>query len=472
MQIKSKAFLFFLLVVTFAKGQQASNTDREISYKEFLSLVLENHPISKQANLFNGIAAAEIRMARGFFDPKLSADFGEKRFKSDTYFTQRLAMLKIPTWYGIELKAGAELNDGFRLSNDMYTPNQGLTFVGLSIPVLQGLVIDERRAALRTAQTLQRMAEAERIGMLNKLIFAAAKEFADWYLSYKAIGFVEEGVSLAQIRYNAVKEQVKLGDLAAIDSVEARLALQDRLVQLASARLNFDNSRLLVSNFLWNEAGNPLELDSNAIPVLTAADFAAFDPQNALSMAEEASIFHPDIIKQEQKRKQLQIERRLAAEMLKPMIRLELNGLSGDILSMPPIQTGYWEQNYKFGAVASFPLFLRKERGKLQLTKLKLQNNQLEINQIKLQVANNVRQAYNQWAAQNLQLGLQTEAVGLHRILAQGEQERFLNGESSLFLVNTREARLIEAGIKQADFEAKTLKARAAVWFEAGKIAN
>jgi len=59
----------------------------------------------------------------------------------------------------------------------------------------------------------------------------------------------------------------------------------------------------------------------------------------------------------------------------------------------------------------SIPLLLRQERGKLQLTKIKLQHNALELTQTTRAVENKIRAAFNDWQSLENQIVLQERMV-------------------------------------------------------------
>ena len=119
------------------------------SYDEYLGFVRKFHPLVKIANLEISQAQANLLQARGAFDPKIEADFNSKDFKGNSYYSVFNGSFKIPTWYGIELKAAFENNQGLYLNPEQTLPNTGLTSVGITIPVLQGLVINQRMADLK-----------------------------------------------------------------------------------------------------------------------------------------------------------------------------------------------------------------------------------------------------------------------------------------------------------------------------------
>ena len=91
-----------------------------------------------------------------------------------------------------------------------------------------------------------------------------------------------------------------------------------------------------------------------------------------------------------------------AAEQLKPRLDLEYNFLGsgfdftynkGTDAAIRNLIT----ENYKVGVNFEMPLFLRKERGKLQQTDIKLLESSYSLQQKRLMVNNKVLTYYNEW---------------------------------------------------------------------------
>ncbi len=101
-------------------------------------------------------------MARGGFDPKIEVDFDKKQFKDKEYYSILNSSFKIPTWYGIEVKAGFDNSEGIYLNPQNTLPNQGLTSFGISVPLGQGLLINQRMADVRKAKMQVQLSQAER----------------------------------------------------------------------------------------------------------------------------------------------------------------------------------------------------------------------------------------------------------------------------------------------------------------------
>ena len=436
----------------------------------FTARILKYHPIASQAALFNDAARQELRMTKGLLDPSATAKFYSKEFKGKSYYDMWDSRLIIPVWWGTDIKAGFERNAGAYVDGEDLTPAAGLSYLGITVPLGQGLMIDQRRSAIRQARMLGRAAEAERIKTINKLLLQANKDYWDWSFCYQKFQWHNLAFQLADTRFRMVKERVIQGDLAPLDSIEAGVELQNRLITLRQSTLELRNARLVISNYLWGDNETPFEIDSLVIPevLINALDFDR--PDSLKSLLTFAQNNHPELIKLDVKIKQLDIERKFNADKLKPKLNLEYNLLNeGSPFSGKPIPDGIYTNQYKFGMSFSYPLFLRQERGKLGITKIKLRQSRLDYIQTNREITNQILASYNELLTLKEQLRDQEKLTLQATALRDGEQKRFDNGESSFFLINTRENSLISQQVKLAEFKAKTAKSQAFLLWAAGK---
>lgn len=449
----------------------AVDTPRVMPVRDFYALILNQHPVARQAALFSQEAKAELRIARGMLDPKLTSTVGEKQLDRSRYYTEWDNTLKVPTWIGVDLKAGFENNTGQFVSSDIRTPSAGLWYAGISVPLGQGLIIDERRNVIRQAQLLPALAEADRVKLVNKLLLQATKDYWDWYFTWQRWQLLEQGYTLADNRFFAVRERALLGDLPVIDTVEALVALQDRDGQRRQARADYLNAMLRVSNYLWRDDNTPLELTELVLPTPDGTNEQPIGLDSLSNLVVVARQNHPEVVKLQVKRDQLSFERRYQADKLKPKLNVEYNLLAKEATGFGMATTNqYYANNYKLGLSFSYSLFLRQERGKLQLTEIKQQQVALEQQQLVREVGNEVNAVYNDWVALELQLRIQRAQVRNAELLRDGEQRRFDAGESSFFLVNTRETTLISAEIKLRELQAKYAKTQAELYWSAGQL--
>ncbi|MBP7409885.1 MAG: TolC family protein, partial [Flavobacteriales bacterium] len=169
------ASVFALTCVLVGASVQAQ-VPAVLTREAFVRMVLENHPMARQAALRTELGEATVRSARGGFDPVATANYDEKQFDEKNYFQLFDAGLKVPTWYGVELFAGYQENSGDLLDPQSTTPGDGLIKLGGQVSVGQGLFIDQRRATLRKSQAYLRATQAEQEQMLNDLLLQALND--------------------------------------------------------------------------------------------------------------------------------------------------------------------------------------------------------------------------------------------------------------------------------------------------------
>ncbi|MBL7952525.1 MAG: TolC family protein [Flavobacteriales bacterium] len=435
----------------------------------FVRMVLENHPTARQAALRPEQGAATVRSARGGFDPVAMASYDEKVFDETNYFQLFDAGLKVPTWYGVELFAGFQENSGEFLNPQASTPDDGLLKVGGQINIGAGLFMDERRATLRRSQAYLRATLAEQEQMLNDLLLQALNDHTDWVAAYRALEVADAAVDLASIRLDAVRGSWRGGDRPAIDTLEAFLQLQDRQMRQQQAGLNFRNASLRLSNHLWNAAQQPLELQPNVIPepadLASPATFQLADTAIANAVAD-----HPLLAQLDARIDQLDIDRRLRGELIKPQLGLKYQWLGDGATVNSEGGGAMLGQGHQFGVGFQVPLFLRKERGELSLAMLRVTDASLGLERDRLRIRNRINERVNDIGVFAEQVRLGADMVVNNERLLGGENQRFSAGESSLFLVNAREVPLIDARIRQVDLEARLRKAYFSLDHEAGTL--
>lgn len=467
------------ILCCFFSLSAASQDTITLSFDAYYDQVLKYHPVAKAANLLPEMARSELRSARGAFDPVLSASYYGKRTKGDNSFTYFEPQLKLPTLIGVDIKAGLDQSDGLQVSDEKgkYDPvtkgtqqvQYQLFYAGVSVPVLRGLITDPRRNALRQAELLQQLNSAEQIGLLNKLFLSAAKDYWSWQESYKKFLLMQQNLALAEVRLNFIKARIKAGEERPIDSVEAWVEYRRREALLTEADVEFKNNGIQLSNYLWDEENKPLQLAANVVPADKGSEVIFISTDSLQQLTKQAEEIHPEVQKLSVKLDQTALERKLAIEMMKPQLNLEYYPFQTYTAGSMDEVDGLFMKNYKFGATFYSSVFLRKERGKLQVTNYKLQQGNYMLQQGKREIKNQVLASYNELQTFEQLLRIQNELVTNAELLRNAEEIRFEAGESSLFLVNQRERSLIDAKAKLVELAAKYAKARYQLQFASGK---
>ena len=439
--------LLFLLVGFSVFGQK--NNASEFTYNEYLAYVKKYHPLVKNANLEISKSQANLLMARGGFDPKIEVDFNKKQFKGTEYYSILNSSFKIPTWYGIEIKAGFDNSEGVYLNPQNSVPNQGLTSLGINIPLAQGLLINQRMADVRKAKIQIRLSQADRKLQAIAVLYDASISYFNWKKSHNEVRLYESYTRNAETRFKGIQSLIKQGDKPAIDSIEAGIIVKNRLLSLEDAQLKLNKAKLELSNFLWLENNIPLELSDALIPE-SQLEFTIQETlrTNDLLNQDFDIANHPKINALTSKIDILTIEKKLKANMLLPKIDI---GYS--YLSEPSYIDNYQFNDYKIGLDFYFPLFLRKERGNLKLAKYKIQETEFILNVEKVQLTNKINAQKIEIASLLKQKIFIKDLVKDNSTMLTAEERLFSIGESSLFLINTRENNLVTALLAQITLE-------------------
>lgn len=436
---------------------------------EVLDIVRKYHPVALQANLLVENANAELRAARGAFDPAFYVSNETKTFDGKNYYFYTQPELKIPTWYGIELKAGVEDNGGDRLANQ-WTSGRS-SYAGISLPVLRNLIIDERRATLEKAKLFIQQSTADRLNEYNQLLFNAADAYWNWVARYQIYQILSDAVTVNEKRFEFVKKAFIGGDRAPIDTVEALTQLQGFQIQQKEAYLQWIVAGLQLSLYLWQSNEQPYYLPENILPDTTWNNVALQNyPIPSLgSSFQDAIIRHPKLQSLKYKIDALEIDRKLKFQDLLPTLNLNYNFLSSGY-SSKGFATPLFQNNYKAGFEFNIPLFQRKARGNYQLAKNKLSFSALQQNQLLLEIENNIKQYLN--ATLNYQqqaIIAESNYSNLIKLL-RAEELKFSIGESTLFIVNNRENKALETLQKLAEVKTKFFKSLIGIQYAAGQL--
>ncbi len=454
-------FLALLSVATF-HGQVSDSIMVEdaivLKFQEYLGYVKKYHPIAKQAELTLGIGQANLMKARGGFDPKIEVDYDRKEFKGSEYYNQLNAAFKIPTWYGVELKGTFEQNEGDFLNPEESVPSSGLYSAGVSMSLAQGLWINDRMATLKQAKLFREQTKADRDLLVNQILYDASLTYFDWLRAFNEANIYRDFLNNADIRFAGIKKRAESGEIAVIDTVEAKIAFQNRALSLEQAKVNLMKRSLELSNFLWMNDNVPIEIQPNVIPDI---DIGVEIDTTLEILGRPLDSFtienHPKLLSLGYKVDGLRVEKNLRANKLLPEIDLEYNFLT----ETPELINSLQTQEYKGGLSFRLPLFLRKERGDLKLAKFKLRDAQYDLDNAEIALKNKIVALYRELDSFQTQNVLIDDIVTNYNMLLIAEERKFTFGESSVFLINSRESKLIEAQLKQIEVENKFYTAKA-----------
>ena len=446
-----KHIILSLVLLTFNQ-LLAQQSELEIrGFMDYLRVVEAHHPVAGQAYLLDEESTVMQLKARGNLDPQVDARVEQKFFKDDNYFRFIEGDIRVPTRYGLEFNAGYDLNDGVNLNPADLLPSSGLVHVGIRLDVLRGMIYNERRAALDQARLFRTANALEKEVMLNELYASAAVTYVDWLVAREKLDIAEQYVDYANELFEGTLELYKIGDGRAIDTLEAGVALDNRINQRAEfLALEFEKN-MMVSAFLWDEDGLPAKMKSVGPPV---EDDLLLQFYDSLSVAMSNAIrSHPDLLALTNKGEMLKVEQRLLKEELKPRLSLQYN---------PFIYQ--WDErafnDYKWRAGFSMPMFFREARADIQLNTIKSQQVRLQQRNLETRLNNRSQAMIREIELLEQQLTTQKSIVIASEKLANAERSQYLIGESTIFLVNQREQKWFAQRMKAIELKGKLVKKR------------
>lgn len=423
-----------------------------LTYQHFLGKVRAHHPKLYSADLDRRIAGAKLLEKQGAFDPGISLETDYLRYND---FSNRGKVSKAldndlaVSWLsrsGARFAAGGRYNTG-DVKPPLYpTGTTGEYFMSVRVPLLRGFRINDKVAMEMQAEVGIPLADALfHQARLNTLL-QASYGYWSWVYAQRKVSVSENLLALANIRYEAIRDRVKEGDLPPIDEIEAGQEVQRRTGMLARSQREYERQLYNLSRYWWEPGGQPAPLpEKSVIPeLLPTPDRLEEDEwMEARKLALET---RPELKALNLQKEIVEVDLRYAKNLKLPVL---------DLFATPGYDTGDKSigPTIKTGILLTVPLRQRTANGMIAAAEFRTQKLDLEqrlvLQQVLLEVDDSVsaiNAAYQQYVAAHKEYELAKE-------LEKGERDRFELGDSTLFLVNQRERSSAEAAMRVLDLE-------------------
>ncbi len=448
--IKNSIIFYFLILFSNCLIAQTTSV---LSYELYLKNILQNNPISKRAENIKQYGEMQYKAAKGNFDPSISGTYDNKFYNHSNYYSVLNTGVKIPLFTAQNLKFGYEYGVGANVNPEQYTSSYGLPYVGIEVGLLQGLLIDYRRAEVMKSKEYVNYYSAEKNIQVNSLLFESSLKYFDWLFCLKQVALNNYFLNLARQRLIGVESLASVGERAAVDTIEAAIFYQSRLLDLQSSEIESRKQNNELASYNWQTDG--ASLNTIYLPQDSLEGYFEKVKSSLVARLNQDSLISPIIEKYNSFQNVLEIDNKLKREMIKPKLNVNYNLLSYNPNSYSPV---YSQNNYKWGVDFSLPIFLRKSRNEFKMSKLNAQNNSLELasksNELDLKIRA-LKQNISLLAEQLLNA---KRSVKYYKQLVEAERMKFNNGESSLFILNTRESKWLESELKLSEYELKFIK--------------
>ena len=442
-----KRFLFIgLYFFSATLSAQIKEADSVLTVGEFIQWVDQNHPLLKAVGNKLPIAKAELRKARGAFDPYISGTLASKEFNGEQYYRRPGVQLSSATASPVQFQLDWNSIDGLYTNPQDKLPPEGLFAVGGMINLGRGLLTDVRRTDLALAKAGVELSAAEAELYRNELLTKAVQSYWKWFEADQNVEANEVAWQAAMEVYAFTISAFEAGDASAMDTLDARALVSTWETDFYSAQSKAVKALYDLSNWLWSAEEIPVVLQ----PYVRPSAELPQQMENTLLGKE-----HPLWTYNDQKEEQLRLKRQLAREYLKPTIAVGGTYLLPGNFEALPSQGDFDVNNRLVKAKLGIPLFLREGRGYTQSQNLQLESFQWERSAIENQWNN----ALSSTATQLLQLESAVKASVANQesvfLLLQAEQKKLVLGDSELIKVNLRTSYFAKAQIQRAKLQAE-----------------
>ncbi len=467
--MRKRTFLLgVLLCFCISNILAQQNNFTVLPLEDFILKIKKHHPLAKVAAITEEKAVAGIQIAKGSFDPIIDVEANAKTFDGKNYYRYNNGEIKIPLPVG-DFKTGIENNAGQFLNSEITSGRS--SYVGVEIPLAKNLLIDKRRAALQQARIALNENRQQRNMMMNDLLLDAYTSYNEWAGAYKLYNIFSEYVAVSAARLKLVKIGFTNGDRAAMDTTEAFIQMQNFMLLQNDAYMGLNTATFQMNNFLWDEKQTAQQIADNVIPdTLVLNEITVQKP--LLNIISESNTANPFLLQYRYKIESLEVERRLKFQNLLPEINAKATLLNRDFNPLKNAGLPLLENNNRWGIGIKFPLFFRQGRGEYKMAKLKLQENNFLFQQKIIETENKIKDYYNRINILQTQITVANSALFNYNVLLRNELLRFNNGESSLFLVNSRENKVLEIKQKIIELQVKLVKANYTLNWAAGLLNN
>jgi outer membrane protein TolC len=383
-------------------------------------------------------ARAKRMSAFAAFEPRVNLSSEGKDYGNDLQYRLDRAEARVGLPGGIDLVGGAAQGTGAFINPERRTPTEGLVNLGISAPLGGALVFSDRQYEWGASTRNLEIAEAkldrtERMAILN-----AVKVYTFWQAQSEVQGAVDEALAVAAERLRLVREAFRLGERSEMDTLEAYLSWVDRRAD-AAKQANFTAGAIADVQQLLRGADT------------TGVDLTGMRPQSlpvvlGTSRLEVGSIPELEMVNSALRRECLATTTAWAQWLPAPYVDYRMLQWGGSAWNPEAVQ-------WKVGLTV--PLFNQKARAELAGAQARLRaaqanatatQNQFDI--VRVQLAQQVQ-------ALDSELKALTASETASYALLQQERRRFALGESTMFILASRETKYLEAVQKRTLTSAK-----------------
>lgn len=415
-----------------------------LPWNEFLAMALDRSGEVRIAEAKVREAQAKRMAAFAAFEPRLDLASEGKDYGNDLQYRLDRAEARVGLPGGIDLVGGAAQATGAFINPERKTPVEGLVNLGISAPLGGALIFSDRQYAWNAASRDLEVEQAKRDRVERKLRLEAVKVYTFWQAQVEVQSAVDEAVAVAEERLRLVREAFRLGERSEMDTLEAYLSWVDRRTDASKQQSFSAAARANVERML--RGADDVEADLSGVqpdsrPVLLGnSALSSVEPQSLNGVPELA------MVSSVLRRERLAVTTAWAQWLPAPYVDYRMLQWGGSTWNPEAVQ-------WKVGL--ALPLFNQKARADLAGAQARLRAAEANAASVQNEVQVLQRQLAQQVAALDSELKALLGAEAASYALLQQERRRFTLGESTMFILASRETKYLEAVQKRTMASAK-----------------
>lgn len=417
--------LFITILISIPALGQAQTT---ITLEDAIGIAIENNYQLQQADNNLAVSDNAVLSARADFLPSISASYNGTRRVGQQFDQTTVTFENITTQ-----SLGGNLNSSITIFNGFNNIN-----------------------SLRRANTERSIQIEESQRLRENIIFTTASRFLQVVLNEELLKISEENLNVAEQQYEQIEALVEVGRSPNVDLLNQASVVANEELTVIQRENALKNSYALLMRIMQDDTGTEYTLVK---PDIDDLDLIPLD-LNLQELIQTAMQNRRDLRVQQLTIESNRFDESIARASLMPTITASF-GISGsyndrfrvfDLELEKSVPLSYTDQffdrnvNSFIGFNVQIPIFDNlNRRTNLQNTKIALRNSQLEMENIRFQVNEEVRQAYNDYLSIVKELESTQKALIAAELAYETELQRYEVGASTLIELNQANANFVLA---------------------------
>lgn len=416
-----------LTLVVFTATSAFAQTPQRITLQEAIDIALENNITLRQAENNMILQNAGVTSAQMDFLPNLNFGLNGSRNTGRQFVQETLSYDDLTT-----LSSGASLSSGVTIFDGLRNINN-----------------------LRAAQTSKLSAEENLQRAKENVIFNTASSYLSVLLNQELLNIAKENLEASQKQLEQVKAQVEVGMRPMVDLYNQEAVVANNEFQIVERENALNISIVQLVRVL---AIDPMQDYEFVTPGIDEENLQV-NNYSLTQLIEQAMLNRSDLRGTEAQIKLSEYNLRIARGAYLPTVSLSASlsgGYSDQFRERTPsggfTDVSYFDQitdrnrRYSIGFNIQVPIFNRyNTRLNVQRSQVDYKNSMLDLEAKKLEINQEVRQAYNDYLSASKQLDTTERALLAASKAYETEQERYRVGASTLIELTQANAEFVSA---------------------------